>query len=93
MLVGCDVIRNDQFKLRAFAGPSLSYLFRIDKNKFGNKKNTYHLLTAGINLGLGLDFYPLIFDFHYEWGLNNYYRVPEFKANKYIFTLGFILDK
>ncbi len=93
LLAGYDVVRNSQFKFRVLAGFHGNYVFRIDQNTYGITKEIFHPFSLSYTLGFGVDFYPVAFDFRYERGLINYYKEPDYKANYFCFTLGFLLDK
>lgn len=90
--VGYELYANDHFNIRPFAGVTGQYLLKVGDNKAGFTEDRYSMLTYSGMIGLGFDFKPIYFDFHYEYGFNNYFKDPDTRLNAFCFTLGALLN-
>ncbi|HMW39140.1 MAG: autotransporter outer membrane beta-barrel domain-containing protein [Saprospiraceae bacterium] len=90
--VGYEVYANDHFNIRPFAGVTGQYLFKVGDNSAGFTEDRYFPFTYSGMIGLGFDFKPIYFDFHYEYGFNKYFKNPDTRLNAFCFTLGAVLN-
>lgn len=87
---GYDIYHNDHFKLRGQSGLNLMYIFKVDDNDLFITKSQMTPLRFGVQFGLGVDFYPITFDYHFDLGINRSYTDLEYKTNGHLLTMGII---
>lgn len=74
--------------IRAYTGPSLSFLTAIQDNTFGFNKDDFRTAIWGLNMGIGVNIWIITFDFNYELGLSRLTHQLNSKANVFSFNMG-----
>lgn len=88
--IGYDLFRNEDFKLRSQVGLNTSVVFNTDNLVYKLMLTDYQRFRFGAQIGMGVDFYPITIDYHYEFGLNPSYDGHDFKTHGHVFTLGIL---
>lgn len=95
LMFGLRFFHSDDFCLRFYGGPVLSYLRNqnvdVDKNgiTFGDIRARTHAFS--VQIGAGVDIRRFTFDVRYEYGLSTMFRLSDFRTRYRLiyFTLGF----
>ena len=91
--VGYQILGGDEeniFGLRAFGGPSMSWITKIKGDNTTLKKEDFNNLLWGIDVGAGIDVWLFFLDIGHEWGLNQVFKEDPNKAKNHAwwFNLG-----
>jgi hypothetical protein len=73
-LAGYRLVDSRVIKLRANAGPALSWVSRVKDNNFSLQKGDFNSPIWGGKVGGGIDVFFLSLDVNYEFGLSNVFQ-------------------
>ncbi len=90
--IGVDVIKGENWGLRAFTGPNASFILSTNDGLPGYEDDAFRDILWGYNAGVGVDLGIITLDVSREWRLNNVFEgnTPEFKNNITYLSVGFL---
>lgn len=71
--------------IRAYTGPSISFLTQVQNNELGFEKDDFKTSILGLNIGVGFNIWVLSIDFNYEYGLS--ILAPEINSKANVFSV------
>ena len=85
--------KDDNFNIRAFTGPSISWVFSEDIDFKNLELDERNAVLWAWTVGYGVDYKMLFFEISYDFGLSNYFETQNYdsrnaKHNKLTLCLG-----
>lgn len=92
LFIGGDLIKNENWGIRAYTGPNASFVLNTNDDLPGYEDDAFEDVLWGYNLGVGVDLGIITIDLSKEWRLNNVFdgETPEFKNNIYYLSAGIL---